>query len=55
MVEMHLHHFLFANILDDLTASLAAREPVDELHRERLLDAARRFSTALEQTAPPTH
>jgi len=55
VVEIHLHHFLLANILDDLAASLDAREPVDEVHRERLLDAARRFSVALERTASPTH
>ena len=47
-VEIHLHHFLFAGILDDLAGSLAAREPVDDLHREPLLAAARRLVAALE-------
>ena len=47
--EMHLHHFLFASILEDLARSLDAREPIDEVHREPLLDAARKLAAALER------
>ena len=53
IVEIHLHHFLFANILDDIAASLAARQPIDDIHRKPLLEAARCFCVALEQTVPP--
>jgi len=48
VAEIHLHHFLFAGILDDLAKSLAEREPIDAVHREPLRDAARRFLAALE-------
>lgn len=46
--EMHLHHLLLAGVLDDLAASITAREPIDETHRAPLLEAARRFAAALE-------
>src|SRR5260370_34778195 len=51
VAEIHLHHFLLASILDDLAVSLAAREPIDQIHRQPLLEAARRFAAALER--PP--
>jgi hypothetical protein len=51
--EIHLHHFLLASILDDLAASLAQREPIDDVHRAPLLKAARNFLAALEG-APAT-
>jgi hypothetical protein len=54
VAEIHLHHFLFANILDDLARSLAQREPIDEAHREPLVNAARRFLAALEGAPVPT-
>ena len=47
--EMHLHHFLFASILEELARSLDAREPIDEVHREPLLAAARKLAAALER------
>ena len=50
---IHLHHFLLAGILEDLAASLAERGPIDTVHREPLLNAARRFVAALE-FAPDT-
>jgi hypothetical protein len=50
-VEMHLHHFLFASILDNLARSLAEREPIDELHRQPLLAAARSLVAALDRQA----
>ncbi len=56
VVDVHLHHFLLAGILDDLARSLSEREPIDDLHREPLLKAAQRFVAALERapTRPPT-
>ena len=47
-VEMHLHHFLFAAILEDLARSLGDRKPIDEVHRQPLLAAARNLAAALE-------
>ena len=52
-VEIHLHHYLLAGILDDLAQSLAGREPIDEPHRQPLLSAARNLTTALEQRPNP--
>ena len=52
IAEIHLHHFLLASILDELADSLAAREPIDAIHRQPLLDASRRFATALQRTPP---
>jgi hypothetical protein len=46
--EIHLHHFLFAGILEELARSIRAREPIDPVHREPLLEAARGFAAALE-------
>lgn len=51
VAEIHLHHFLLAGILDELARSLAAREPIDAVHREPLVSAARRFLAALERAA----
>ena len=48
-VEIHLHHLLFANILADLAGSLAKREPIDEVHRPPLLEAARQLTAAIEE------
>ena len=49
VVEIHLHHYLLASILDDLAQSLAGREPIDEPHRQPLLEAARKLAEALER------
>jgi hypothetical protein len=48
-VEMHLHHLLFAAIVDDLARSLGERAPIDEVHRQPLLAAARSLVTALDR------
>lgn len=53
VAEIHLHHFLFANILDELARSLDKREPIDEIHREPLLNAARSLAVALERAPLP--
>lgn len=49
VVEIHLHHFLFANILEDLARSVAAQGPIDGVHREPLLNSARMFAAAVEK------
>ena len=46
-VIVHLHHFLFAGIVDDLARSISAREPIDEAHRQPLREAAQRLAAAL--------
>ena len=47
--EIHLHHFLLASILEELARSMNGREPIDKVHREPLLQAARGFAAALER------
>ena len=51
VVEMHLHHSLFADILHEIAASLHAREPIDTPHREALLTAAEELAAALQRGA----
>lgn len=50
--EIHLHHFLLASVLEDLSRSLGDRPPIDNVHREPLLAAAKAFVAALERMAP---
>jgi len=38
-VDIHLHYFLFANILEELAASIAQRKPIDDLHKQPLATA----------------
>src|ERR1700741_4884684 len=45
---MHLHYGLLADILVDLSRSLATRDPLDELHRTELSEAAKQLVAALE-------
>ena len=52
-VAIHLHHFLFAGIMEELAQSLAQREPIDTVHREPLLAAARSLVAALERDPVP--
>lgn len=54
VAEIHLHHFLFASILDELARSLDEKEPIDEIHREPLLNAAHRLAVALERASAPS-
>jgi hypothetical protein len=51
--EIHLHHFLFASILEDLARSLGECPPIDETHRAPLLAAARLLAAALDRSAAP--
>jgi len=45
---MHLHYGLLAEILAELARSLASRDPLDELHRAELSEAAKELAAALE-------
>jgi hypothetical protein len=47
-VDVHLHHGLFADILDETANVIAAQPPIDEPHRDALLKAARRLVDALK-------
>lgn len=46
-VMLHLHHFLFAGILDDIAASVEAGATVDAAHAGAVRDAAARLARAL--------
>lgn len=46
-VMLHLHHFLFAGILDDIAASLEAGARIDGAHAGAVRDAAARLVKAL--------
>jgi hypothetical protein len=52
VAEIHLHHYLFAAVLADVAAALAARPPLDEAHRAPLREAARALLAALEPRPP---
>ena len=44
---VHLHYGLLAEILAELARSLAARDPLDEQHRNELGQAAKQLAAAL--------
>jgi hypothetical protein len=46
-VNIHLHHGLFADMIEEIARALAAMKPLDERHREDLLTAARHLVVAL--------
>ena len=48
---VHLHYGLLADILVELARSLAAREPLDELHRRELSEAAKLLAASLDPRA----
>jgi|SRR5215471_16562385 len=51
VVAIHLHHFLFAGILEELAGSVASSPTIDAIHREPLLAAVRGLAAAIEQSA----
>ncbi len=54
-VDVHLHWYLFADILDEIAASLEGRTGlVDEAHRTALAESVKRMAAALAAsgTAP---
>lgn len=48
VVDVHLHHGLFADVLEALASSIAAQPPIDPPHRTALLDGARHLVAALK-------
>jgi len=48
---VHLHYGLLADILAELARSLALRDPLDDLHRIELSEAAKQLAASLEQRA----
>jgi hypothetical protein len=47
-VDIHLHWFLFADVIDEIAASLEGRATlIDEVHRGALADAVRRLAVAV--------
>lgn len=46
-VEMHLHHYLLADILTDWAESLGEEPIQDDDHRKELLDAMKKLEKAL--------
>jgi len=47
--EIHLHHYLLADILTALAESIANKPPIDDAHRSELLDAVRSLYAALSK------
>ena len=52
-VRMHINYDLFADILHDLAATVAAMRPDDVAHREALAEAAEALHEALEIKVRP--
>ena len=53
-VDVHLHWYLFADVVDEIAASLEGRPGlVDEAHRSVLAEAVARLATALAAAPPP--
>lgn len=53
-VEFYLHWYFFADMLDEIAASLEGRTGlVDDAHRQAISDAAVRLAAALGGTAGP--
>ena len=48
-VAFHLHYYLLADVLQDLAQDLDAAEPLDEAHREPLMEAATALRHALRK------
>lgn len=52
-VDVHLHWYLFADMIDEIAASLEGRAGlVDEAHRSVLAEAVQRLAVALAATPP---
>ena len=53
-VDLHFHWYLFADIIDEIAASLEGRAGlVDQAHRDTLAESVQRLAAALA-AAPPT-
>jgi hypothetical protein len=50
-VELHMHHMLFVDVLDDLAQSARTPGTVDPEHRREFAAACRRLADALDEGA----
>lgn len=53
VASIHLHYFLFADILSEAAREIAEQPPIDDTHREPLLEAARELVKALRKKSRP--
>ncbi len=52
-VDIHLHWYLFADVIDEIAASLEGRAGlVDEAHRAALIESVKRLAAALAAPIP---
>ena len=52
-VDMHLHWYLFADVLDEIAASLEGRTGlIDQAHRAALGESVKRLAAALAASIP---
>jgi len=49
IASIHLHYFLFADMLNEAAQEIAANPPIDDTHREPLLEAARELVAELRK------
>lgn len=52
IASVHLHHFVLADMLREAAVEIAENRPIDDVHREPLLDAARDLVKALRLKRP---
>jgi len=53
-VDIHFHWFMFADLIDEIAASLEGRQlPASPAHRESLAQAVARLAAALRPPADP--
>lgn len=52
IASVHLHYFVLADILREAAAEIAQARPIDDVHREPLLEAARDLVKALRLKQP---
>lgn len=49
IASVHLHYFLLADILKEAALEMAENDPIDDVHREPLLEAARELVAVLRR------
>tara|TARA_A100001037_G_C14909285_1_gene526479 strand:- start:58 stop:366 length:309 start_codon:yes stop_codon:yes gene_type:complete len=49
IASVHLHYFLLADIIKETALEISEKHPIDDVHREPLLAAARELVKALEE------
>lgn len=51
-VEIHLHHYLLADVLSEWADSLGDEPRMDKTHREELLEVLKKVEKAVRKTKP---